>query len=51
MLNQLDFSQIIKEQINYKINELTNKYYNQYLRGLLSWNEYYWLVYNLKWRN
>lgn len=27
---------------------LSTKYYNYYLKGLLTWNEYYWLVYNLK---
>lgn len=50
MTNKFDLSQIIKEQINAKIRVLNTVYYNYYLRGLLSWNEYYWLVYNLKGR-
>ena len=50
MTNKFDLSQTIKEQINRKISLINTVYYNYYLRGLLSWNEYYWLVYNLKGR-
>ena len=50
MTNKFDLSQIIKEQIKNKTKFLSTNYYNYYLRGLLSWNEYYWLVYNLKGR-
>lgn len=50
MNNKLDFLGIINKEINCKISSLNIKYYNYYLRGLLTWNEYYWIVYNLKGR-
>lgn len=50
MINKIDFVKIMKEQINCKIISLNTVYYNYYLKGLMTWNEYYWLVYNLKGR-
>lgn len=50
MANKFSLLGLIKQEINCKITSLNTVYYNYYLRGLLTWNEYYWLVYNLKGR-
>lgn len=50
MINKIDFTKIIKEEIKNKTKCLTTTYYNYYLKGLLTWGEYYWIVYNLKGR-